>query len=285
MRLRLVTINTAKEEAPYHRRLELLAAGLAALEPDIVLLQETFNSPDHRFNTTRALAAALGLIAIEAPARCKPRRIEGEIIDASAGLGLLSRFPVTAQDRMPLPADPRDGERIAQLARISTPRGELLIVNTHLTHLRGGAQLRQRQLTAIFDHPWLANAGEVVATVLGGDLNTDLPRLPDLLATVPPGWSLLDTYQAAGGAKPRVTMPAYWAWSEDRCLDYVISITRAGEPHPRWTEAAIVLTEPDGDGIFPSDHRGVAVALELDDPPRASQVRPGRGVRRDDGYD
>lgn len=266
MKIRLVTINTWKEESPYRRRLELLAAGLAALEPDIVLLQETFNSPDHRFNSTRELAGALGLIAVEAPARCKPRRIEGEVIEASAGLGLLSRFPVTANDRMPLPTDPRDGERMALLTRIETPRGELLIVNTHLTHLRDGAALRRRQLAAIFGHPWLARAGQAVATVLGGDLNTDLPELSALLAAVPPDWSLHDTYRAGAGAEPRVTMPAYWAWSEDRCLDYLISVTRAGEPHPRWTDAAIVLTEPDAAGIFPSDHRGVLVTLELGDP-------------------
>lgn len=266
MRLRLVTINTAKEDRPYRQRLALLADGLAALDPDIVLLQETFNGPDRRFNTTRDLAAALRLTAVEAPARCKPRRIEGEVIDASAGLGLLSRFPVTAHDRMPLPIDPRDGERIALLARIDTPRGELLIVNTHLTFLRDAAALRQRQLAAIFDHPWLSQTGQAVATVLGGDLNTDLPELPALLAAAPPGWSLRDTYRAGAGADPRVTMPAYWAWSEDRCLDYLFSVTRVGLPPPRWTAAAIVLAEPDAAGIFPSDHRGVTVTLELADP-------------------
>ena len=265
MRLRLVTINTAKEDRPYRQRLALLAAGLAALDPDVVLLQETFNSPDHRFSTTRELAAALGLTAIEAPSRCKPRRLEGEIIDASAGLGLLSRFPVMAHDRMSLPTDPRDGERIALLARIETPRGELLIINTHLTHLRDGAALRRRQLATIFEHSWLTGVGQPVATVLGGDLNADLPELPDLLAAVPECWSLLDAYQAGAGLEPRVTMPAYWAWSEDRCLDYLFSVVRGEAVHPRWTDAVVVLTEPDAAGVFPSDHRGVAVTLDLED--------------------
>ena len=266
MRLRFVTINTAKEDHPYRHRLALLAAGLAALDPDIVLLQETFNSPDHRFSTTRELATALDLTAIEAPARCKPRRIEGKIIDASAGLGLLSRFPVRDHDRMSLLTDPRDGERIAQLVRIDTPRGEVLILNTHLTHLRDGAALRRRQLATIFEHSWFTGAGQPVAIVLGGDLNTDLPELPDLLAAVPPGWSLLDTYRAGAGPEPRVTMPAYWACSEDRCLDYLISLVRADVVHPRWTGAEIVLSEPDTAGVFPSDHRGVAVTLDLEDP-------------------
>lgn len=266
MRLRLVTINTAKEDCPYRHRLALLAAGLAELDPDIVLLQETFNSPDHRFSTTRDLAAALGLTAIEAPARCKPRRIEGEIIDASAGLGLLTRFPIVDHDRMSLPTDPRDGERIALLARIDTPCGELLIVNTHLTHLRDRAALRRHQLATIFEHPWLTGSGQPVATILGGDLNTDLRELPDLLAAVPHGWSLLDAYRAGAGPEPRVTMPAYWACSEDRCLDYLISVVRVDAVHPRWTDAAAVLTEPDAAGVFPSDHRGVAVTLVLDGP-------------------
>jgi endonuclease/exonuclease/phosphatase family metal-dependent hydrolase len=264
MRFRVVTINTGKEDRPYWCRLELLAEGLRRLQPDIVLLQETVNTPDNRVNTTRSLARALGLTAVEAPARCKLRRIEGEIVEGSSGLGLLSRLPVSAHERLALPSDPRDGERIALLARLATPGGDVLVINTHLTYLRHALAIRQRQIETIFAHPWLGERW--AAAVLGGDLNTDLPDLPALLARVPARWSLRDAYVAGGGAEPRVTMPAYWAANEDRCLDYLISIVPAGEAHPRWSEAAIVLTQPDADGIFPSDHRGVAATIEIETP-------------------
>lgn len=261
MRLRLVTINTAKQDRPYRRRMGLLATGLQDLSPDLVLLQETLNTPDPRYNTTRSLARALGLSAIEAPSRHKPRRVNGEIISAPAGLGLLSRLPVIAYESLQLPTDPDDGERIALLARIVTPMGEVLVINTHLTYLRNGAGVRRRQIEAIFAHPWLNLPW--AAAVLGGDLNTNLPDLPALLAWVPDRWTLRDAYAAAAGPEPRVTMPAYWASSRDRCLDYLISVARAGEPHPVWRDSAIVLNEPDPDGLFPSDHRGVVATLVL----------------------
>jgi endonuclease/exonuclease/phosphatase family metal-dependent hydrolase len=241
--------------------LTLLAEGLRRLEPDIVLVQETVNTPDGRINTTRTLARALGLSAVEAPARCKPRRIDGEIIEGAAGLGLLSRLPVVAHERLPLPSDPRDGERVALLARLESAAGDLLIVNTHLTYLREALETRRRQIETIFAHPWLREPW--AAAVFGGDLNTDLPELPALLAGVLAGWSVRDAYLAGGGREPRVTMPAYWGSSEDRCLDYLFSIAGDGQAHPRWSEAAIVLNQPDAAGVFPSDHRGVMATLVL----------------------
>lgn len=261
MRLRVVTINTGKEDQPYRRRLELLADGLGCLQPDLVLLQEAVSTPDDRFNTTRTLATALGLTAIEAPARLKPRRIEGEIIEAPTGLGLLSRLPVTDHVRVPLPTDPRDGERIALFARLETPAGPLLIINTHLTYLRDALQTRLRQIETIFAHPWVA--GEWTAALLGGDLNTDLTELPALLSAIPERWSTRDACVAGGGPKPRVTMPSSRGSSGERCVDYLISLAGPGQAHPRWSEAAVVLAHPDAAGVFPSDHRGVMATMEL----------------------
>lgn len=261
MRLRIVTINTGKEDRPYRRRLELLAAGLCCLRPDLVLLQEAVSTPDDRFNTTRTLAHALDLSAIEAPARVKPRRIEGEIIDAPTGLGLLSRHAVTAHERVPLPTDPRDGERIALFARLETPAGPLLIINTHLTYLPDALQTRRRQIETIFTHHWVA--GEWAAALLGGDLNTDLTELPALLAAIPDRWSARDAYVAGGGPEPRVTMPPARGSTEARCVDYLISLASAGKTHPGWREAAVVLARPDAAGIFLSDHRGVMATMEL----------------------
>lgn len=261
MRLRVVTINTGKEDPPYRRRLELLANGLRCLRPDLVLLQEAVSTPDERCNTTRTLAATLGLSAIEAPARVKPRRIDGEIIEAPTGLGLLSRLPVTAHERVPLPTDPRDGERIALLARLETPTGTLLIINTHLTYLPDALQTRRRQIETIFAHSWLA--GEWTAALLGGDLNTDATELPALLAAIPDRWSARDAYVAGGGSEPRATMPAAPGSGEERCVDYLISLAGANQAHPRWSEAAVVLAQPDAAGVFPSDHRGVMATMEL----------------------
>lgn len=263
--LRLVTINTAKEDQPYQYRVQLLAAGLALLDSDVVLLQETINTPDGRFNTTRVLAESLGMTPIEAPVRRKRRLIAGEVVEGAAGLGLLSRLPIVAHEALSLPTDPRDGERNALLARIDTGYGEMLLVNTHLTYLRDAAAMRWQQMATIGGHPWLARCW--VAAIIGGDFNTPLPELTAVLAGLGDHWTWVDTYTTGGGREPRVTMPAYWASADDRCLDYLISISRQSMSGPRATDSAVVLTKPDAAGIYPSDHRGVMTTLHLDPAP------------------
>jgi len=75
--MRIVTINTGKCDGSYRRRLELLAAGLAALDPDVVALQEAFVACDGSADTAAYVARRLGLHASAARARRKPRTVEG----------------------------------------------------------------------------------------------------------------------------------------------------------------------------------------------------------------
>ena len=65
--MRIVTLNTWKNEGDYARRLPLMRDGLAALSPDVVCLQECFVADG--FDTAAFLAAELGLHLYAAPAR------------------------------------------------------------------------------------------------------------------------------------------------------------------------------------------------------------------------
>lgn len=270
--LRVVTINTAKGDFAYARRVSWLATSLRALtpSPDVVLLQEALRTHDDRgdaFDTAGVLAEALGLTRVDAPARRKLREVEGITRDTTSGLAILSRYPIVATDVVPLLADAADGERIALLVQLAVgDEARVLLAAAHLTHLRGEAMnaMRRAEVATILAHPWFAESFE--ARIIAGDLNTRLADLPALLAGHEP-FALADGWVVAGGDGPRATMPVTVSRSDPRavCLDYVLVATRPGETSPTFAEAQLVLDEPSEDGDYPSDHRGVAVTLVLDD--------------------
>jgi endonuclease/exonuclease/phosphatase family metal-dependent hydrolase len=116
--MRLVTINTGKCDGPYDRRLELLGAGLSALKPDVVALQEAFVAADGSADTAGYLANHLGLHLSVVRARSKPRTIQGRTVVSDSNVALLSRERVLESEAWPLPSHPDDGQRVALLARV-----------------------------------------------------------------------------------------------------------------------------------------------------------------------
>jgi len=257
-RLRLVTINTAKGDGPYRRRLALLAAGLADLRPDVVLLQEALATPDGEVDTAAVLADRLGLVPTVAPARAKRRPVAGVARSSTSGLALLTRCPPARHERVPLPADPTDGERVAQLAELAVGPRRALLVNLHLAPGPGRSALRRAQLAAVVAHRWLTEAWD--ARLLGGDFNLPADEAPGLIARLV-GGDARDAYPAGGGRGPRATCPADRPPAAGRCIDLFVSLAPSPAAHPAFAESAVVLDRPDADGVFPSDHRGVATTL------------------------
>lgn len=265
--MRIVSINTAKGDGQYACRLEILAEQLRALDADVVLLQEAFSACDRSIATAPYLGEALGLEVAYARARRKPRLVEGRELFSDSGLAILSRRPLVDATVVALPWSPTDGDRIAQIGLIAHPSGPVLIVNTHLTHLRDGAALRQAQLAAIARHPWLRQPA--VARLLCGDLNATLddtelgPMLSGAL-----GWSVLDTYVAGEGSSPRHTIDPRASFdghaSWHRSIDYILSLAPTSAAHPACSGSAVVLNQPDrATGLYPSDHFGVMTTLLL----------------------
>lgn len=238
--MRIVTLNTWKNEGDYRRRLQLTGDGLRKLAPDVVCLQECFAAEG--FDTAGGLAAELGLVAHEASARRKVRRHQGRDLDSTSGLAILARTQGVA-DRLDLASHAADGERIAQRLDLEVEGRPLRILNLHLTHLRGADGLRARQLTEA-----LAWAGEGLAggLVVAGDLNAQAAdaALASLGLDPRPG-----TLQGARIGEGPVGLAAI-----DHCVLH--------RPGP-WREVAAVrgLDTPDAEGWYPSDH--AAVGLDL----------------------
>ncbi|MDO8802362.1 endonuclease/exonuclease/phosphatase family protein [Phenylobacterium sp.] len=238
--MRIVTLNTWKNEGHYLRRLELMGDGLQELAPDIVCLQECFAAEG--FDTAGWLASKLGLVAHQAPSRRKVRTQQGRDLDSTSGLAILARAQGLA-DRLDLASHPADGDRIAQRLDLEVEGRPLRILNLHLTHLRRADALRAQQLAQA-----LAWAGEGLAggLVVAGDLNAgaaDAALAPLRLRPRPP------TLQGARVGEAPVGLAAI-----DHCVLH--------RPGP-WREAAALrgLDTPDAEGWYPSDH--AAVGLDL----------------------
>lgn len=238
--LTVVTLNTWKGDGAYRARLAAMRQGLRALAPDIVLLQEALRAPEIGADTAAELAAELGLAAVWQPARAKRRTIDGTAAESWSGLAVLSRLPVVGRHVVPLPDDPRDGERLGLLVEVDHDGRRLTIACLHLTHLADAAALRQAQWAAV-----LAALPERGAAVIGGDFNAGLEA-----------FDLGDCHdlRALAGVAPQPSL----ADGSAACIDHLL--LRQDQPVYRVVSAARVLDQPI-DGVLPSDHFGLAGVL------------------------
>jgi endonuclease/exonuclease/phosphatase family metal-dependent hydrolase len=236
--MRIVSLNTWKNEGDYPRRLRLMGDGLAALRPDVVCLQECFVGAGS--DTAAAISGRLDLVLHAAPARQKRRRHGDRLVESASGLAILARSggPSEAID---LPEDPDDGQRIAQRLDLTVDGRPLRILNLHLSHLGGarGAALRAVQLEVAL--AW-AERDLSGGLVLAGDLNAgaEAVELAQLgLASRP---STLQSARVGGSihAGPAI----------DHC-----HLRRAGGW--RVQQVCQALDEADESGWRPSDHKAV----------------------------
>ena len=237
--LRLVTLNTWKGDGAYAKRLAAMTAGLAALSPDIVTLQEVLAVPESGCDTAARLAAALGLNAATLPLRRKPRVVADRLVDSTSGVAILSRYPLRSQRAVPLSVDPRDGERAALIAEIDVQGRSITVVCVHFTHLGDAGELRRRQWREVR----AAVAGRAPA-IIAGDFNAPIEGF-DLGA-------FADSRQACAQAATSTVLDP----NVPACLDHVLCSGR-GLGAIGWRTA--LGAPPPGCEAVPSDHLAVVV--------------------------
>lgn len=238
--MRIVTLNTWKNEGDYGRRLKLMRDGLLAMAPDVICLQECFAADG--FDTAAWLADELGMNLHAAQARAKWRRHEGRRILSTSGLAFLFRGQGACAMHS-LTASRTDGERIAMRLDVLGETRPLRVLNLHLTHLRNAALLRAVQLREAL--VW-AEADLAGGLVIAGDLNAGAedPALAPL--------GLRPKPSTMHGA--RLGSEANQSTAIDHCL-----LLRPGS----WRQGAWLrgCDMPDAGGWFPSDHAAVGVVL------------------------
>ncbi|MFY9225348.1 MAG: endonuclease/exonuclease/phosphatase family protein [Blastocatellia bacterium] len=132
---------------------------------DVILLQEV--EEKLRLNQTELLANRLGYHACYLPARLTRR--------GTHGLAILSRYPMTDIEILPLPRYERlikTRSRVAMGATILVGSEKLRVYNVHLdTHIN--ALKRREQLYPVIS---ASNEHYHIPTIIAGDFNTFRPR-------------------------------------------------------------------------------------------------------------
>jgi endonuclease/exonuclease/phosphatase family metal-dependent hydrolase len=240
-------------------RLDLIAAEIQRLDPDIVCLQEV---PWHWGSAAQELAERTGLNYLYMRANGNRWAILFE-----EGEAILSRYPL--RDTTATGLAPRDGlfeHRVALQATAATPWGDLRVISTHLTH--GDPAVNEAQAASLSSFATASNTGAASDTggtlaVVAGDFNAreDSPQIQSLLAE---GW--IDTYRAAHPDDPGATSGIDDLTDPEQILnkriDYIFLVP--GERSMDVVDSRVIFDQPapSGDGwLWASDHAGLLTTL------------------------
>ena len=284
MILRVVQLNIASiYEAAWERRRHEIVAWLDELEPDVVCVEEAWESA--------TVPNTAGWLADHAAGEWHwafggaPMQIEG--IDPSGrwGLAVLSRHPIDAHQRFDLPLAGGTGAAPGQVGLLHARTGDLDVFVAHLSAAPTDSLHRRAQVLAIDDHvravrgdrdalPDFSTRRPSPPAILCGDFNAE-PDSDEIRflsgCTALDGrvtfWQ--DAWRVAGDGGPGLTQD--WRTHplaadlnvHRKRIDYVF----VGDPFRREADAGRVLSarvvfdEP-RTGIQASDHRGLVVEIQ-----------------------
>jgi endonuclease/exonuclease/phosphatase family metal-dependent hydrolase len=261
--LRIVTLNLWGEQGPLAQRWPAVEAGLRAIDPDVVLLQEVRQVPGTLPNQAETLGRALNLRHLFAPALSWGGGDEG--------LAILARDPLSELSVLPLPhANEKEG-RILLGATLATSVGPVGVFTTHLNYRMGDGQKREDQIVAA-ERAVAAHPAHV--KIWGGDFNAgpdsdEIRWLRGLRSIEGRRTYYQDAYLLHHPDEPGHTWSAAnphtgaLAWLEpNRRIDYLFVSHRNRDGSGAITDARVVLDQPIG-GILPSDHYAVSATVRI----------------------
>ncbi len=245
--LHVATLNIRNIADRWEERLPLLLADFAALQPDVVGLQEVV----YALQQDRVIGAA---------GAAHYRAFRGWAGRPEYGNALLVREALEA-------ANPERLElgRNRSALRVSVALADGLVVAvtvTHLHHAVDGEAIRDEQARDLL--AWLDTGPPADASVVVGDFNAD-PAEPAYARMSGEGFR--SAFREATGAEPEVTWPSgiqapgMDSDGDPGCLDYVWI-----RGPLRAVSARVVFDRPAvGDPtLYPSDHFGLSAQLEVD---------------------
>jgi endonuclease/exonuclease/phosphatase family metal-dependent hydrolase len=245
-RLLVATLNILNLADRWSERLPLLLADMAALQPDLIGLQEVV----YPMQQDRLLGAA-GEGRYEA--------FRGWAGRPEYGNSLLIRAPLVAtdHDRIDLGLG-----RSAHRVRVALPGGSTLVFAVaHLHHPPDADADRVTQTEALL--PWLDASPAHDALIVVGDFNAD-PREPAYACMLDAGFR--SAFVEANGAEPTVTWPsglqaeAMDTDGDPDCLDYV---WLRGAAVAESARLAFDRPAPGDPTLYPSDHLGIAANVRI----------------------
>ena len=244
--LHVATLNLRNLADRWDERLPLLLADMAALQPDLLGLQECV----YPLQQDRLLGAA---------GEGRYDAVRGGAGRPEYGNRLLVKAPLTASEpeRLELGL-----QRAAHRVRIALPGGtRLVFVVTHLHHVPMDARKRDEQAAALL--AWLEEASAHDAMVVVGDFNA-APGEAAAQRMCDAGFR--SAYELANGADPAVTWPsgllapAMDTDGEASCLDYIWVRGTVAVDEARLFADRPAVGDPT---LYPSDHLGIAARLRF----------------------
>lgn len=282
-RLRLVTLNLWGTEPPLERRLALADRQLAALDADVIALQEV--KPHGDATTAHALAARRGDHVLYVPAlRWDDGAFGPDSRGGEEGLALVSRWPMLARRARRLPEVRPTEARLLLSAQLATPAGPIWVHTTHLHYRLDDGAARAAQMIAIDETIRRCGRGnDDPPQLLCGDFNATpdsdevrflrgLTSLAGRRTHFQDAWRRChDEPGRAGGPADGITWSADNAHTRplrsldlDRRIDYVFVTTRKKDGRGTVHDCRVVLTERDGDdAICASDHYAVCADVQI----------------------
>jgi endonuclease/exonuclease/phosphatase family metal-dependent hydrolase len=256
--VRVVTLNLWNDRSDPMARIRVAAAGLKAMAPDVVALQEVA-SGEGTGNQAELLAAELDAhVAFDPVHEIRP----GE--KGLIGNAILSRFPIKLRDSVALPSASDDPRR-AMYALLDTPAGRLPFFNCHLSWEMWHPQRREAQVVAL-DELVRARPGDCPA-IICGDFNTPPDSAAIYFMTGRMSLAGRGTYYRDCWARRHPHSDGN-TWSEknphtvrwierNRRLDYIFIGQMRDDGWGAVLDARVVLDLPGPDGVYASDHFGV----------------------------
>jgi endonuclease/exonuclease/phosphatase family metal-dependent hydrolase len=244
-RLHVATLNIRNLADRWAERQSLIYADMAALQPDVLALQEVV----YVMQQDRLIGAA---------GEGKYESVRGWAGRPEYGNALLIRSPLVAADYDRI--DLGRNRSAIRVVLIALPDGARVVVAvTHLHHLGPDEAERDEQARLLLE--WLDQAPAHGGLVVMGDFNAD-PLEPAYARIIGAGFR--SAYLEANGAEPAVTWPSGIQAPDidtdgvPECLDYI------------WVRGAIrvddcrlVFDRPavDDTTLYPSDHLGLSARL------------------------
>jgi endonuclease/exonuclease/phosphatase family metal-dependent hydrolase len=258
----VLTLNIWNYEGPWEQRLALIRKWLGLLDPDLVGLQEVLSG--NAYDQAAELFEGFDY----------HREYSGPMAywnDPSLKFGNLvaSRWPITEAAPLLLPMAGLPDQRVLLCTRIRSPHGTLPFYTTHLTSKPEHGYVREQQVKAIGENILARHRDDDLPAVLCGDFNAapdsaEMRYLRGLQSLDGTSTFMLDAFQVAGEGEGctftrRTPYRSYRQY--DQRLDYIY-LERSPMDRVRIDHCSVVCDLP-GHGVYPSDHFGVYMELEL----------------------
>jgi len=261
---RVATLNIWNRFGPWEARLLAIRAGVRALAPDLLGLQEVVRldaGQGDALDQAAAIADGLGYAIAYSRAHDEPW----------LGNAALSRWPIVAAQTFELPRAGTDERRTLLFADIGAPFGRVPFFVTHLNWRFDEGHVREAQVREIVLRIESIVEHDGFPAVLVGDFNaesdSDEIRYLRGLTSLGGGRRVYfqDAFALAGDGSSGCTYAKANPWAAplsepDRRIDYVLVRGHDDRSRGQPVGARVCFDEP-VDGTFPSDHFGVVATL------------------------